>query len=138
MKKNTLKTWIYLFILVIVCVLLTGCPVDQGYSIRIINNSSRTIYACAEYILPDTLLPVNKPYLAEIKPNKEGELHGFHFNDNAFKRLQKERLTIFILDKEQVNTYSWEYLRENNIVLKRYEGNAKEFPHDNGLSIHYP
>jgi len=135
-----MKTKKYMYYLLL-SLLLTGCLewfADKAYFIRIINNSSRTIYVCADYILPDTLLPVNKPYLAEIKPKSKGNLHGFQFNDDAFKRLQNERLTIFILDKNDVDTFSWDYLRENNIVLKRYEGNGKELPHDNGLNIYYP
>ena len=124
--------------LVVIIFLTTGCPMDIEYSIRIHNGSNQTIYVCAWYVLPDTLPPVNKPSLIEIKSGKVGNLHGSHFNDNSFGRLEHERLTIFILDKTYADTYSWDYLRENYIVLKRYEGNAKEFPRDNGLNIYYP
>jgi hypothetical protein len=127
----------YIFFLLAI-ILLTGCPVDRDYFIRIQNNSSTAIYACAWYVLPDTLLPINKPHLVEIKSNKTGNIHGYQINDDTFSRLQHERLTIFILSKDVVDTNSWEYLRNNNLIIKRYEGNAEELPRDNGLSIHYP
>ena len=122
----------------LLCVLLTGCPMDIWYAFNIVNNSNQTIDVCAAYVFPDTLLPVNKPDLIEIKPIKIGNLHGYHFNDDTFERFKKERLTIFILDKKDVDTYSWEYLREHDMVLKRYVGSANDFPFNNGLTIHYP
>ena len=118
--------------------LMTACPMDRQYSIRLKNNSNLTIYACAAYILLDTLLPISKLQLVLIDLNKIGNIHGYQVNDDTFKRLEKgERLTLFVLSKDSVDVHSWEYLRENNIILKRYEFNMEEL-NNMGGSINYP
>jgi len=127
---------IYLIFFVLT-VLLMGCPMDIRYYIRIRNKSTQTIYVCADFVLPDTLLPIQKPYLVEIESNKIGNIQGYNIDDPKFEKFSKEKLTIFILDKNAVDTCSWEYLRENNLVLKRYEGKTEDFS-DNGVTINYP
>jgi hypothetical protein len=124
MKKNIL---LFLFGMLL---LLGSCeklmPGRQAIYVR--NNSSRTIYYYAEYILPDTMLSVNKPrWLKEVAPGGIREFYDSEVNDKEFKRLDSgERITVFILDKTTVNTYKWEYIRENNMILKRYEFNEEE------------
>ena len=114
--------------------LLTACPIDREYSLTVKNTSNQTICVCAWYIFPDTLLPVNKPFCLEVKPNKIGSIHGHYVNDNTFKRLEKgEKLTLFVLSKDSVDVHSWEYLREHNVILKRYEFDKTE-----KLPIIYP
>jgi len=135
-KKKMKKTYLLLFVFAL---LLSGC-LDKWYCFYIKNNSEQTIYACVDFVFPDTLLPIQKPYLREITPNKTGEIHGYHINDPKFERFDKEKLTIFILDKNVVDTCSWEYIRENNLILKRYEGNRSEFVEYNGgkITFNYP
>jgi len=118
--------------------LLTACPFDREYSITIKNNSDQTIYACAAYIFPDTLLPIEKPYLVKIEPTKIGSIHGYYVNDDTFSRFEKGSiLTFFILNEDSVNIHVWEYLKENNVILKRYEFNAQEL-NIVGMPILYP
>ena len=52
-----------------------------------------------------------------------------------FKRLRNERITLFVLDKSVVDTYEWEYIRENNMILKRYEFNWQELQEMGGSVI---
>jgi len=125
-----------LFSLVLI---LRACWMDIDWSIRIINNSNKTIYVFADFIYPEKSLPVDKPnYFREIKPKSMGNLRAQFFNDWGFKRFQQEKLTLFILDKDVVDTKTWEYIRENDIVLKRYEGRMDDFPRNNGVEVYYP
>jgi hypothetical protein len=138
MKTNIKK----IFSAVMLLLLLTSCeklvPMRQAIYVR--NNSSQTIYYYAEYILPDTMLSVNKPrWLKEIAPGGIREFYDNEVNDKEFKRLDSgERITVFILDKNVVDTYEWEYIRENNMVLRRYEFLIKELYADNGRNVIYP
>jgi len=132
----TRKTYKIFYLLL--SLLLTGCPMDRAYFIRIKNHTNYTIYAYAEYIFPDTLLSANKPFLLEIQSNKIGNIHGYHVNDDTFSMLEGGRiLTFFILNKDSVDSYSWEYIREQNVILKRYEFNWEELEMMGG-SINYP
>ena len=40
--------------------------------------------------------------------------------------LRGEVLTLFILDKDTVDSHSWEYIRKKNVILKRFEFNYQE------------
>ncbi len=102
------------------------------------NKSNQTIYYYAEYILPDTMLSVNKPHwLKKVAPGQIREFYDSEVNDKEFKRLRNERITLFVLDKSVVDTYEWEYIRENNMILKRYEFNWQELQ-EMGGSVIYP
>ena len=112
---------------------------DKAYLIRVRNNSNQSVYYYTEYILPDTMLSVNKPHwLREVPSGQQREFYDTEVNDKKFKRLKSgERITLFILDKDIVETHKWEYIRENDMTLKRYEFNYQELIKMGG-SIVYP
>jgi len=89
---------------------------DKAYLIRVRNNSNQSVYYYTEYILPDTMLSVNKPHwLREVPSGQQREFYDTEVNDKKFKRLKSgERITLFILDKDIVETHKWEYIREND------------------------
>ena len=123
MKKNILLLLLGMFLLFGSCEKL----IPTYYSIRVHNNSDQTIYYYAEYILPDTTLSINKPrWLYKVNPGKADEFYDSDVNDEKFKRMKNERITLFVLDKNVVDTYEWEYIRENNMILRRYEFLIKE------------
>lgn len=97
---------------------------DKTYGIFIQNNSIRAIYACADYILPDTILPVEKLPLTLVSPDEQELMYARNFNDEKLKRLKRgDVLTVFILDKNIVDGNSWDSIRINNMVLRRLEYN---------------
>jgi len=107
--------------------LLTACPIDKGELIWVKNNSNQTIVVTAGYILPDTLLPEKYRRLVTISVNKSDYIEESYVEGVGFQRMKNgERLTLFVLSKDSVDNYSWEYIRENNVVLKRYEFNWAE------------
>lgn len=71
--------------------------------IRIQNNSLQVVDCFASYILPDTLLPNNKPEFIEINPESINYLYGYDFNDDNFDRLKNEKLTIFFISKDTMD-----------------------------------
>ncbi|MDR0507685.1 MAG: hypothetical protein LBH32_12850 [Dysgonamonadaceae bacterium] len=130
-----MKLKIYI-ITAILFLLFTGCPIDIEYSIRIYNQSNSNIYVYAAYILPDTLLPTERPNLIEIAANQKhsSSISDNYVNDIRFKRLEKgDTLTIFILDKNVIDNNLWNTVRANNMILKRFNFNRSK-----GYEIYYP
>ena len=130
-----------IFSAVILLLLFGGCEklIPHRYSIRVQNYSDQTIYYYAAYILPDTLLPVNKPHwLKKVNPGQRREFSDKEVGDLKFKRLDNgERITLFILDEKVVNTCEWEFIRENYMILRRYEFNGDDYNKTDGR-ITYP
>ena len=131
-----------IFCAVILPMLLGGsCEklIPHWYAIDVENRSSQTIYYYAAYILPDTLLPVNKPdWLKKVGTRQRRLFYDREVGDLKFKRLSNgERITLFILDEKVVNTCEWGYIRENNLILKRYEFNGDECNKMNAV-VTYP
>ncbi len=106
---------------------------------RVYNNSAQTIVVTAEHILPDTLLPKKTNLLETIKINQNRIIYSSEVEGNGdFRRMKNgDRLTLFVLSKDSVDKHSWEYLRENNVILKRYEFNWKELQMMGG-NVNFP
>ena len=131
MKKITL-----IFGLVL---LLTACPMDYEHGFNVKNNSNQTILVTGGYILPDTLLPEKPNKLITVNVGKRYYVYGSLVGDDDLDQLYyaNKILTLFILSKNSVDSYSWEYIRENNIILKRYEFDSQELEMMN-RTITYP
>lgn len=110
---------------------------DRSYDIRIRNTSDINIDCYAAYILPDTLLPLEKPEFIEVKPGESGFIYGYNINDPGLERFNTERLSIFVLSKDTVESYSWEEIRSDYQILKRYEINEQDLINMGG-SVTYP
>lgn len=107
---------------------------DHTYILRVQNNTKDTIQIYAGYNYPDTALDVNKPILKIGYPDYETRLESkTDWND----KLQGDTLSIFILSKDTVDSYSWgEIISEYNI-LKRYDLNISDLESHN-WTITYP
>jgi len=107
--------------------LLTACPMDRERGLVVKNNSNQVIVVTGGYILPDTLLPKNLNKLININPNDKHSIYGGLVGDSWWEKLDRgEKLTLFVLSKDSIDKYSWDYLRENNVIIKRYEFNWEE------------
>lgn len=97
-----------------------GCekPVDKVYSIRVENSSNDTIQFYASYVYPDTTIVSEKPRLKLAYPNKYGHIDSKEKWEDV---LPKDTLIVFIFSKDTVDAYSWEDLRTEYNVLKRYD-----------------
>jgi len=127
-----------IIIYLLLSILLTACPMDREHGVGVKNNSNQIIVIAARYILPDTLLPEDPKQLVTININERRFIFGSTIGDTDLERLHRgERLTLFILSKDSVNSHSWKYIRENNVILKRYEFNMEELNNMGGTII-YP
>ena len=133
--KNT-----FLLLLFVAILLLNGnsCFPDREHGVGIKNNSNQVIVVAARYILPDTLLPEDTKKLVTININQKSWIFSPTIGNRNLERLHRgDTLTLFILNNDSVKKHSWEYLRENNVILKRYEFGIEEYKKNEGV-INYP
>ncbi len=109
--------------------------VDHTNFIRIHNNTIDTIQVYAGYNYPDTTLDLEKPRLVMIYPNTQNG--GIESKTDWKDQLQSDTLNIFILSKDTVDTYSWEDIRSEYNILKRYDLNIDDLEKQN-WAITYP
>jgi hypothetical protein len=107
------------------------------YNIRVVNNSRQAVYVYAGYVRSDSL-PVHKPdFLLEVPDKSTRPIYDTDVNDPKFKRLYRDRLTVFVLDKDKVDAYDWITIQEDNMILKRYMFNRQELI-EMGREVVYP
>lgn len=130
---------LFQLLLFAIILLIGSCEkfADHSYTIDIKNNSGQIINVYAVYILPDTNLSLEKPKFLEIQIGEVEELYDKDVNDQKLNRFKTEKLTIFILSNDTLGSYSWEEIRMDNKILKRYEINEQDLV-DMGGSLIYP
>jgi len=111
-------------ILIILSIMLCGASceklVDHAYIIKIQNNSNDTIQFYESYNYPDTTIDVTKPRLKMVYPSKYSSLESKKDWDEVLVS-PKDTISIFILSKDTVNKYSWDKIRSDYNILKRYD-----------------
>lgn len=99
----------------------TGCPevYDPNIDIDYVNKSHMDIFIYPVVNLsgnecpPDTLLPKKKAGVV-VKAGKT-------YYGESFAKPECETMRFFILSLDTVNKYNWDYIREKNMILKRYD-----------------
>jgi spermidine/putrescine-binding protein len=124
-------------IIIGILIILSGCEKMGKHTIIVSNKSTHSISVYGEYILPDTLLKLTKPFLKEVKVNGARDIYDSDVNDEAFSRLRSERLTIFVIHTDTLNKYSWETIVNEYKILKRYELNYDELARTKFV-LYYP
>lgn len=113
---------------------------DIRYSLIIRNNTNHLIdiYIVQDNLngsikpYPDTLLPKMKTYInkrnkevpilvSNIEPNMWFDESSAVSWDKTIKKLPKDTLSIFIFHSDTLNKYSWEEVRDDYKILKRYD-----------------
>jgi hypothetical protein len=117
---------IFLIVIILIC---TRCPMDHFYSILIRNNSSDTICPYFAEIegnpqYPDTALPSARPSLVKIAPHRVFSYYSREPWEENIDNLVADTLSIFILDAKVYQDSSWSVIRENYLILKRYDLSA--------------
>lgn len=93
---------------------------DHAYIIKIQNNSKDTVQFYESYNYPDTSIVQNKPILTRVYPKDYSHLESKKDWDEVLVS-PKDTISIFILSKDTVDKYSWEKIRSDYNVLKRYD-----------------
>lgn len=118
MKTNTL--------IFISALLFISCEnPTQTYKFRIINNSEKALYfdrsVSDRYkVYPDTLISETKVQL-RVSPHTTSYQGGLISTEEVFKKYSIDTLSIYFFDADIVDNYSWETIREEYKILKRYD-----------------
>ena len=102
----------------------------QTYKFRIINNSEKTIYfeknvSNRSNVYPDTLVPEQKVQL-KVSPHTTSYQGGLISTEEVFKKYNIDTLSIYFFDAYIIDNYTWETIREEYKVLKRYDLSIKD------------
>lgn len=93
---------------------------DHAYIIKVQNNSQDTIQFYASYNYPDTSVEVTKPLLKMVYPLKYSSLESKKQWDDVLVA-PRDTISIFILSKDTVDKYSWDRIKSDYNVLRRYD-----------------
>ena len=120
-------------ILFVFCIASCERLVDHGIFFKVQNNSSDTIRCFASYSYPDTTLPVNKPSLQMVKPQGYTKIGDKELEDVS----TKDTILVFIFSEEIVDKYSWDVIKSQYKILKRYNLTTADLKTQNG-TVTYP
>ncbi|HNT42576.1 MAG TPA: hypothetical protein PLA42_07660 [Tenuifilaceae bacterium] len=127
-------------ILIILSIMLCGASceklVDHVYSIKIQNNTNDTLLFYESYNYPDSSIVQNKPILTRVYPKDYSYLDSKKDWDEVLVS-PKDTISIFILSKGTVDKYSWEAIRADYKILKRYDLSIQDLE-NNQWTITYP
>ncbi|MDH6307243.1 hypothetical protein M2451_004156 [Dysgonomonas sp. PFB1-18] len=103
---------------IILIILFTGCPDADFDNIWLKNNSNRNVVVyigeegLGEPVYPDTLLPsINR-----TKPVYKA-ISQYLFT----KDIKNSKVCIFFLDQDTITKYGWDKIRDDYMILKRYD-----------------
>jgi hypothetical protein len=105
--------------------LLSQCNWKTGVKISVYNNSGRPICECMSYFYPDTLLPYERRFsLIPIYKSMVIDLCDSACDENtafSWLSLPADTLSFFIFDYEIIERYDWQTIRDNYMILVRYD-----------------
>lgn len=119
MKKNLFIITVLIFLTII----HTACPDDDDDFIRLLNKSERNVVAYiggddqGEPAYPDTLLP-SKNLTREVSKTTANQ---YYFKKN----IKSSKVCVFFLDNDTISKYGWDKVRDNYMILKRYDVNEE-------------
>jgi len=135
----------YLFLLVIYCALIS-CHPDRFFGwFSIKNNSSKGICYSYSNLYPDTSIPKGNyvpsgspgPPSITIQPGESYSLLKAASLDSYFNSVTSGTMELFIFDSHTVETVSWDSVRTNYLILKRYDLTLDSIKKMNGV-INFP
>ncbi len=101
---------------------------DIRYAVTLENNADHSIGCCFALggkfftLYPDTTLPQTGRYIPkEIRPNSR------FYKDSGLKwkevyaQLAQDTMSVFIFHTDTLNKYPWEKIRDDYMILKRYD-----------------
>lgn len=110
---------------------------EKVYSIKVYNNSQKTVTTFYEKNYPDTNLPDQKPLLSEIKQNNYTFIDSREKWEEAFSEAPKDTLSFYILSIDTLSKYPWGIITSQYKILKRYDLSLQDLQNQN-WRITYP
>jgi hypothetical protein len=102
---------------------------DPGWSVDNRTNDTLCVYFAVGFktAYPDTTFPTYADYtLWEVDPHQNISMpHMAVSGEKIFKGLPKDTLSVFIVNNDTINKYSWDGIRENYNILIRYDLSLK-------------
>jgi hypothetical protein len=124
----------------------TSCGNKIGREIIGLQNNYRdTIYVLAawagmEHVYPDTALPINRLGMRYVPPGTKGVISETGMGGNwasSFLTLPSDTLSIYLLDAKILSLYDWSQIRDNYMILKRFDLSFQDLKSSNYI-ITYP
>lgn len=116
--------------------------IERFYSIEIINNSENSIstffadkHSTSQY--PDTILPMDRQSLVVTPPTRKYYHYSRDLWSEEFEYLKNDTLSIYILNAETYQNSSWIDIRNEYLILKRYDLSYKDLESLN-FKVFYP
>jgi hypothetical protein len=135
----------FLVLLIVTAFLLTACPVEihDDWYFDNHTNDALVVYMALGIAsaYPDTLLPsdVNNMHIGRSDPHSKQPMYanGYVKPEDIVKGLPLDTLSIFIIFEDTLLTYSWEVIRSDYKILKRYDLSLQDLQKLN-YTIPYP
>jgi len=114
-------------------------------TIQLQNNYYDTIYTFVawsgmEHIYPDTTLPLNKPGMRFVPPNKKWAFIETGSGGNwsqIFLQLPSDTLSVYLFNADTLAVYNWPQIQKEYKILKRYDLSLEDLERGN-FTITYP
>lgn len=129
-------------VVLVLMLFFSGCIekfATHYYGFRLKNNSNGRIEAYANFIYPDTIIREVEPERYIMDTGKNSIIFDNDKSEESLNRFYEngERITVFIFSTDTLNKYSWDQIREDYNILKRYEITKLELD-DMGGELVYP
>lgn len=130
-----------IFLCLAIC--LTSCFKDkeEGTKIRVMNNSSDTIYTSFTTNFPDTSFiymtnPLNNSQFSMIAPNSMQDKHYGSPSRGIFNE-KIDTLSIFIFDNKILKSQNWDTIKNRYLILERFDLSEYDLEKQNWI-VTYP
>jgi hypothetical protein len=126
------------------CAKCDDLAMDYAYEIDLVNKAEHSIgYYFADggkygTFYPDSLPETNKYITYDIsKVLRPGYEHSYSSWEKYFRTLPYDTLSLFIFHTDTLNKYSWETIRDDYLILKRYDLSLEDLQASD-FTITYP
>lgn len=124
-------------------ILLISCDATNTASchkiIKVINNTNKSVYVDYSGGYPETDFTklISNPLISGATKTKANESNKYGIGnngecfENTFSRLESGVMQVFVFDGSTLETQGWDYIKANNLVLKRYDLTLKDLENMN-------
>lgn len=129
-----LKNLLLISLFIIICSFSCENLFEHAYVIDVHNHSNDTTGCYYSSGYPDTSLADSKPRLQLIEPDYYTRLESKKKWENIASR---DTLIIFILNEDTIEKYSWNKIRSDYKILKRYDLSLDDLKNQD-WTVNYP
>ena len=114
------------YFLIFIGILLTSCEPFDSDKFNYTNQSEKDILfyeanIMTDFVYPDTMITQNQNLLTKIKANITLRTGGFGSSEETFTKLLSDTLSVYFFEPDVMENSSFEDIRSNYRILKRYD-----------------